>query len=85
MSEQYTMVGLLVTGICGLVSGAAVVVKTLWAKIEAKDKELQAKDATIADALRILEKSADALPQVVEAIDRLRNALPAPKPESTKR
>lgn len=60
------------------VGGLSLVVKTLY-------QDNKAKDATILDALRILEKSADALPQVVEAIDRLRNALPAPRPESTKR
>lgn len=72
--EQMTLVGAMATAVCGL----AWAVKTLY-------QDNKAKDATIADALRILEKSADALPQVVEAIDRLRNALPQPKTESTKR
>lgn len=72
-SEQLSLVGALVTGITGL----SYAVVTLY-------RDNKTKDATIADALRILEKSADALPQVAEAIDRLRNALPSMKPESKK-
>lgn len=72
-AEQISLVGALVTGISGL----SYAVVTLY-------RDNKAKDATIADALRILEKSADALPQVAAAIDRLRNALPSSKPESTK-
>lgn len=84
MGEQYTMVGLLVTGIGALGSGAFLAVKTLWGKIEAKDQELRNKDLMISDALRVLEKVADGLPLVVEAIEKLRSALPQPKPASTK-
>lgn len=69
-----TLVGALTLGISGL----SYAVATLY-------RDNKAKDATIADALRILEKSADALPQVAAAIDRLRNALPTASGELTKR
>lgn len=72
-AEQVTLVGALTTAI-GALSWA---IRTLY-------MDNKAKDATIADALRILEKSADALPQVAAAIERLRNALPQPKSELTK-
>ena len=80
-SEQLTAAGLLMAGATGL----AYAVKTLWTKLEAKDQELRNKDLMISDALRVLEKVADGLPLVVEAIEKLKSALPQPKPESTKR
>lgn len=72
-AERLTLIGALVTAVTAL----SYAVVTLY-------RDNKAKDATIADALRILEKSADALPQVALAIDRLRNALPSAKPELTK-
>lgn len=52
-------------------SGAlAIAVVALWRKLDQKD-------ATIAEALRILERSAEASEAVAEAMERLRASLPA--------
>lgn len=48
----------------------AIAVIALWRKLDQKD-------ATIAEALRILERSAEASEAVAEAMDRLRGSLPA--------
>lgn len=48
----------------------AIAVIALWRKLDQKD-------ATIAEALRILERSAEASEAVAEAMERLRASLPA--------
>jgi len=47
----------------------AIAVIALWRKLDQKD-------ATIAEALRILERSAEASEAVAEAMERLRASLP---------
>jgi len=48
----------------------AIAVIALWRKLDQKD-------AVIAEALRILERSAEASEAVAEAMERLRASLPA--------
>ena len=66
--EQWGIVSLLVAGI------GALWVK-LWATTEAKDK-------AISEALRILEKNADATNAVASAVEKLSAALPERKRSS---
>lgn len=47
----------------------AIAVVALWRKLDQKD-------ATIAEALKILERSAEASEAVAEAMERLRGSLP---------
>lgn len=42
-------------------------------------RDNKAKDATIAEAIRILEKGADATSAMASALDRLRQSLPGAK------
>lgn len=52
-----------------LPAALAIAVIALWRKLDQKD-------ATIAEALRILERSAEASEAVAEAMERLRASLP---------
>lgn len=58
-----------------LVGALVAAVIVLWRKIEEKDK-------TISEALRILERSAEATEAVATAMERLRSALPERKRDS---
>lgn len=52
-----------------LPAALAIAVVALWRKLDQKD-------ATIAEALKILERSAEASEAVAEAMERLRASLP---------
>lgn len=58
-----------------LVGALAIAVVVLWRKLEQKDQQ-------ISEALRILERSAEATEAVATAIETLRAALPARRLDS---
>lgn len=60
-----------------LVTALIIAVIALWRK-------LQEKDRTIAEAIRILEKSTDATAAMAAALERLRKDLPTAKSASSK-